>query len=397
MDILEKQSWIRKINKTLLSLDEIPLLRTFAPFNFDELSNKIAKKFSLKSLKIEPSEMRWLKADELKQGFSDNMNYLSFVFSNLEGNVYLLMDLEDISKLVNELISQENNIKFTTTLLEETYFRYVALETLHILSEENLFQDLSAKMVEITEPLKEDSLCIDIKININNENLFARIAITPNFRKAWEKHFFSNPPLKSQEISKDLQLPISVEIGSVNLNYQTLKKIKTGDFVILDKINYDIKTNKGQVTLTLNDTALFLAKVKQNKLKIIDFAQYTEETAMEEKEETPKEEKVEEPPKQPEPAAEVKEKSLTEEKVEVEETTEIPIAKLENMPITIIVEAARFKITLDKLMSIQPGNLLDLKVHPEKSVNLIVNGQKIGSGELVNLGDTLGVRILEIG
>nr|NGX33007.1 hypothetical protein [Candidatus Anoxychlamydiales bacterium] len=180
------------------------------------------------------------------------------------------------------------------------------------------------------------------------------------------------------------------EIGSVNLDYETLKKIQIGDFVILDKINYDVKTNKGQVTLKLGDSELFLAKVKQNKLKIIDFVKYSEETNMEKK---PNEKPIE--PKE-KPVAEKKSLS-TEEIVEVEQQTEIQTSQIENMPITIIVEAARFKITLDKLMSMQPGNLLDLAVHPEKAVNLVVNGEQIAKGELVNLGDTLGVRILEMG
>ena len=389
MDTLEKYSWLRKINKTLLTLDELPLLRTYAPFNFDEFSNHLMKKFSLKSVEIKPSEMKWIKADELKQGFSDNVNYLSFVFSNLDGNVYLLMDLEDISKITNEFISESSQIKLTTTLLEESYFRYISLETLHILSEMNLFQDLSAKMVEITEPLKEDSLCLDIKININDISIYARIAITPKFRKSWENHFISNPPLKAEEISKELKLTMSAEIGSVNLDYETLKKIQIGDFVILDKINYDTKTNKGQVTLKLGDTELFLAKVKQNKLKIIDFVKYSEETNMEKK---PNDKPIE--PKE-KPVAEKKPEA--EEKVEVEQQAEIQTSQIENMPITIIVEAARFKMTLDKLMSMQPGNLLDLSVHPEKAVNLVVNGEQIAKGELVNLGDTLGVRILEMG
>ena len=390
MDTLEKYSWLRKINKTLLNLDELPLLRTYAPFNFDEFSTHLMKKFSLKSVTIEPSEMKWLKADELKQGFSDNVNYLSFVFSNLEGNTYLLMDLEDISKITNEFIKESTEIKLTTTLLEESYFRYISLETLHILSEMNLFQDLSAKMVETTEPLQEDSLCLDIKININDISVYARIAITPKFRKSWENHFISNPPLKAEEISKELKLTMSAEIGSVNLDYETLKKIQIGDFVILDKINYDIKTNKGQVTLKLGDTKLFLAKVKQNKLKIIDFVKYSEETNMEKK---PNDKPIE--PKE-KPVVEKKTKE-TEEIVEVEEKTEIQTSQIENMPITIIVEAARFKMTLDKLMSMQPGNILDLSVHPEKAVNLVVNGEQIAKGELVSLGDTLGVRILEMG
>jgi flagellar motor switch protein FliN/FliY len=61
------------------------------------------------------------------------------------------------------------------------------------------------------------------------------------------------------------------------------------------------------------------------------------------------------------------------------------------------VELARLKITLDKLMSLNPGNLLELPIHPDQGVTLTIHGQKVGKGELVYLGEVLGVRILEIG
>jgi len=384
METLEKYTWLKKINSALLTLDEVPLLRNYAPFNFDELNDKIAKKFSLKHVKITSSELKWLSKDEIKSGLSDNINYLSFVFSPVEGHVYLLMDLEDISKLTNELLDQKSKIKFSSTILQESYFRFVSLETLNILASMNLFQDLSPKMVETPTPLDDNALCLDIKIEINEISCFARIAITPTFRKAFEGYFANNPPLKALEISKNLDLIMKAELGYVNLSYEAFKKVKTGDFIILDHINYDLKTDKGQVILKLGDTALFISKIKQNKLKILDFANLQEDISMEKKDEETKE-----TPKEEKPAKE--------EVSEVEEIKEIPTARLENMPITIVVEAARFKVTLDKLMNMQPGNLLDLAVHPQRGVNLVVNGQKIARGELVNLGETLGVRLLEMG
>jgi flagellar motor switch protein FliN len=374
MENIKQYSWLRKLNNALLKLDNIPLIRTFAPFDFEKLSDHLKKKFSLKSVKIDTVGTKWLSKDQIKVGLSDNVNYLSFSISPLEGNVFLLMDLEDISKLTNELLVHKNHIKFSTIMLQESYFRFVALETLNILSEMNLFQDLSAKMVEATDILNEDALCIDLKINLNDIFCYGRIAITSKFRKAWEEYFINNPPLKAFELAKTLDLIMTAELGYVKLYYQDLKKLKNGDFIVLDNINYDIRNNKGEVTLRLQDTALFLAKIKQNKLKIIDFANLQEEPNMEEK----KIEKEEE------------------EKIEAQEQKEFPAAKLEKMPITVIIEAARFKISLEKLMNMQPGNLIDLAIHPETYVNLCVNGQKIASGELVNLGETLGVRILEI-
>jgi flagellar motor switch protein FliN/FliY len=53
-------------------------------------------------------------------------------------------------------------------------------------------------------------------------------------------------------------------------------------------------------------------------------------------------------------------------------------------------------MTVDHLMKLSPGNFLELPIHPEQGVNLTVNGQKIGRGELVYLGEQLGIRILEL-
>ncbi|MFA6118431.1 MAG: type III secretion system cytoplasmic ring protein SctQ [Parachlamydiales bacterium] len=377
MHTLEKYSWLKKINKALLRLDQIPLLRNYAPFNFEEFSSNLEKRFAIQNFKIETLDMRWISKEDLRSSFSSKMNYLSFIMSPLEGNVLLLIDLEDIEKITNELVTKKNHIKFSSTILQESYFRYLTLEALDILSEMNLFQDLSVKLIESIDNVLENSLCIDLKITLNNSTSFCRIAINSKFRKSWESHFNNNPPLKAFEISKALDLTITADMGYVNLNYETLKKLKKGDFLILDKINYDPKTNKGQAVLKLGDLALFHAKIKQNKLKILDFANYQEDPFMKD--------------------SEIEKQDTSEENIPVEKTNELPTSDIANLDITIIVEAARFKISLDKLMNLQVGNLIDLAVNPQAGVDLVVNGKKIARAELLNLGETLGVRILDLG
>lgn len=63
----------------------------------------------------------------------------------------------------------------------------------------------------------------------------------------------------------------------------------------------------------------------------------------------------------------------------------------------VVVELARLQMTIQKLMELQPGNLLDLNVRPENGVDLVVNGKRIAKGELLLIGDVLGVRVLDIG
>ena len=73
------------------------------------------------------------------------------------------------------------------------------------------------------------------------------------------------------------------------------------------------------------------------------------------------------------------------------------VVALKELSLYVTVEIAKLKITLDELMHLNPGNTLELPVHPDQGVSLTVNGQKVGRAELVHLGEQLGLRILEIG
>ncbi|NDE82905.1 MAG: YscQ/HrcQ family type III secretion apparatus protein, partial [Chlamydiia bacterium] len=50
-----------------------------------------------------------------------------------------------------------------------------------------------------------------------------------------------------------------------------------------------------------------------------------------------------------------------------------------------------------QLLELRPGNVLDLQVKPEQGVYVTVGGKRIARGELIKLGDVLGLKILKIG
>jgi flagellar motor switch protein FliN/FliY len=54
-------------------------------------------------------------------------------------------------------------------------------------------------------------------------------------------------------------------------------------------------------------------------------------------------------------------------------------------------------MSLDKLLKLKPGNILQLGVQVEKGVNLVANGECVGKGELVQIGDVIGVKITQLG
>ncbi|MBA3957802.1 MAG: type III secretion system cytoplasmic ring protein SctQ [Parachlamydiaceae bacterium] len=69
----------------------------------------------------------------------------------------------------------------------------------------------------------------------------------------------------------------------------------------------------------------------------------------------------------------------------------------EEIPLSIIVEIGRLQMSVQQLMELQPGNMLDIGTRPENGVDLVVNGRRIAKGELLLIGEALGIRILEIG
>ncbi len=68
----------------------------------------------------------------------------------------------------------------------------------------------------------------------------------------------------------------------------------------------------------------------------------------------------------------------------------------EDVSLPVTIEIGRLNIALDKLFALQEGNTLELAVSPESGVDLMVYGKCIGKGELLKVGDKIGVRILEL-
>jgi flagellar motor switch protein FliN len=113
-----------------------------------------------------------------------------------------------------------------------------------------------------------------------------------------------------------------------------------------------------------------------------------EEPFIEEEQPSPEEEPVVEE----EPVLEEEAPPPQEEKEEGE-----PLVPRTSIPITITVELGKVKMNADKVLGLEPGNLLELNRAPGERVDLISGGKKIGTGELLRVGDVLGVRILELG
>ena len=56
----------------------------------------------------------------------------------------------------------------------------------------------------------------------------------------------------------------------------------------------------------------------------------------------------------------------------------------------------RIQLTLGELKGIQPGFSFELEKTTEKPVTIRANGKIIGTGELVQIDERIGVRVIEV-
>ncbi len=77
------------------------------------------------------------------------------------------------------------------------------------------------------------------------------------------------------------------------------------------------------------------------------------------------------------------------------EASPIDHIDISHIPLKIQLEIARISVSLDELQKMKPGSKLPIDINP-RIVNLVVGGKSIGQGEIIEIGDIVGVKILEL-
>jgi flagellar motor switch protein FliN/FliY len=375
-----KNSWVlRKIEPELKQLDQIPLFGKAPSFDWERFSSLAASRFGVQNFSIYPSNQEWRTSDSLCQGLGNNICILPIDLSPLKGTLYWMMTRKDIAKLTAWMLNgKEKPRAITSDILQEGFYRYLLLEAIDAASELDSLKSFTPILHEEAAISQENAFCIDVQIDFDNRSCSGRLAISNELRLSWLQHFnkFEAIPVSSPLIH-NLELVLSVQTGSVFLQKEEWENLKIGDFVLLDRGGYDPKSEGGLASLYLGTTPLFQVKIKHNKIHLLDYAFIYEDSTDMNKNIPP--EDSQQPP---------------EEALPQEEGDSVTLKEL---PLSMTVELARIRITLEKLMQLAPGNLLELPIQPDQGVALTVNGQKVGSAELVHLGENLGIRILELG
>jgi flagellar motor switch protein FliN/FliY len=368
--------WIRHLEGVVAPLDNIPLWGHTPPFPWKKVEKALKNALELDSLHLVEDKTHVFTREQMLSSLGVDPLLIPLELTPLPGVAFWAMPKSDMEKLSGFFVSlSETGNGFESHALKEGYARFLLLKSLHILNEQQAFGDFTAHVASHTE-LPLEALCLDLSIQINHQKLWARLICSPELVGQLYAYV---PEAPSRPLRRDLRLPLAIELGKTTVSSTTLKKLKIEDLLLLDQCSFDPESGKGTALLTAGGTPLFDLRLKEAEVKILDYAFYQEEPIMSHSSQG------EETPEQQESAA-----SETE-----EGQTETLIAQ-RHIPLTVVVEAARITLPLEKVLQLKPGNILDFKVGPQLAVTLTVGGAAVARGELVKIGESVGVRILAL-
>jgi flagellar motor switch protein FliN/FliY len=300
------------------------------------------------------------------------------------------------------LLSTSSSRGFSDTRFQEGFYKYVLLHALESFEKLSLYPDFHPRLVE-EDVYTESFYVIPVSIKVQGASVFGKLAISAQLQEGIKSHYADKAlSFETHPLARDLDVMLRLQIASTNLSVKAWKNIQPGDCILLDHCSYDPVAHKGSVSILINDTPLLRAKLKKSSLKILDYAfYYEEEKTMTNDDFNPEEEKIPDDFSEEETFSDSEEEMQEEahlwsEKGANNSSTEKFIST-EEIPLTLVVEVDRIRMSLDKLLQLSPGNILELAVRPEQGVHITVGGKRVAKAELVKIGDTLGIKILQIG
>lgn len=368
--------WIREIQMALAAAKLLPP-SSAPPFPWDGIAAKISSLTELSDVTVAPRRIHSLPAKEISSGFGAAFLAIPFEMTPLSGHAFFLMSKEDVTKLTSAaILSSHQSRGLSSSKFQEGFYYFLLNLCLEALDQLKAFDSLSVKLSTPRSLPLEEALCIDIEIEFSGQMVWGRVVCPLSLKEAFQTHFNTKPPpALTSDLIKHLNVNLQCQLGETTLSVAKYQKIRVGDFLLLDRCSFDPKTLKGTATLCLENIPLLRARIKEGNVKIIDYVYHRQE-----------EESIE------------SEEELADTDEHLWSATEESESAPSNEPsITLIVETTPLALPLEKLISLSPDAPLELSIHPEQGVDLISKERKVAKGELIKLGEMIGVKILQIG
>lgn len=378
--------WMEQLETALEFTESIPLWGMPPPFPWDAFSQELSDFFGITPLKISHQSTKWEEPSDLLEGYGKDPALQHLTLTPLPIHLTFVMSAQHKQQLVSMLLTEDGK-KFSDTTLIDGFFQFIFLKVMERFNHMNLYGNLSATLIDNPNWDDEGAFCIDVKMLLGKQALFGRLLVPKSSHHSFQTHFsMEKPPVFSDPMFAATPLNLQIQIGNTKILPSEWKKVHVGDFILFDRCTYDPSTKKGTASLVLGNIPLFELRMKEDEIKILEYAFYQEDKSMNPKDFS------EEPPFEELSSSNEEQEPLWSPKNEEEH-----LLAAQKIPLALTIEVGRVKMPLEKLTKLKPGNILHLNLSADHGVYLTVNGTRIARGELVKIGDALGVKILKIG
>jgi flagellar motor switch protein FliN len=414
--------WVRQIDRLLMDADTIPLFGNLPDFPWESFVESVKSQLQFPDFSATPAEGQWVNSSEAKKGFGEAALEISLTLSSISAPFSFLISKEDLYKLLKATLGQ-NDIQGLDEESKMAFVKFFLANFLHVIDSLNCLGNLSPKILSFTAQEIQSPTCFtqDISVQLNGCSFNSRLLLPESFLNSLREALKTQAP--PQTLDHDLEVDIRVEAGKVHITPVEFNKLSQGDLLVLDTCSIDPNKKAGRVMLTLNGQPIFRGRFKDEEVKLLDIPKFQEvEEEMSEEADIPpledddldvlKDEEIQEeaqaaeaaleegsePPQEAENAEEAAsvQEAPVEAPAEAAPSQEEALSTPDSILLDVSVEVAKLKMPLSELKQLQAGNLLDLKVSPEEGVRLVSNGKTLAKGELLKVGDLLGVRVLEL-
>jgi type III secretion system YscQ/HrcQ family protein len=426
------QTWLKRITPQIFESLSLSEQGTLPPFALEDFQQTLRESLNLENLSISIEKMDFIDGDHFFDHLSNKTISIPLTLHPLDGLCHFVMGSKDVGTLIQNMQKEEEALSLENDSMIKglyTYFITEAIDAIHLL--EN-YLDLSLKITEgtITDL---SAFAIDISIKINDHNLPARLLVTKKLYKAIHAHYkFIPPTLDNLEDMPHVSVPMTINTGSISLTQTELMGLEEGDFIVLHNTFYKPNEKKGSFQMMIGNHPILQVKTQKDGIKILDYLYFFNEETMDENEitdhidqELPTGNPLESPEDQLAGENFDDDESFGDEnfdedlnddlnanldsdldsdldsemdqEAEARETEMLSPEKtnLSEVSLTVNLEIARFALSLEQLKQITPGFKLPVNINP-LHVNLVVSGKSIGTGEIIQIGDTTGVKVTKL-
>lgn len=346
--------WLKLVEKALLKVQQLPVLEEHFPFPWNAAGEAIQEALGISHLTLSCSQAVWKNHSEFLQGMGTNPSIIAVELPPIEGALFFILPQTDVTELTSNILVADNEKEtFVSSKLREGFYNFLILKVLNTLDHLKIFKDVSLQLLPHTPIPQENGFCVHVACALPHRTLQARLVCPQSFLSAFKTlQPFQQKTLLSLGETANVDLTLRCEIGHTSLSTEEWESLQIGDFLMLDRCSFDPGQDsgegKGSLKACLGETPLFMARFKPEGLKVLDYAFY---------EEAP---------------------------------------HTETSHLQLQAEVGRLHISLSKLLQLQSGSLLDLPIRPEQGIDITLGGRRVAVAELIKLGETPGLRILDI-